>query len=127
MFGENAILGHNEVSIDEKHRIIIPTSTGREQGEKLILIYDKDIELYKVYSIKKADQEFKMLNNKIRESISIREENQYKKKLLEFSKSILRCSKVDAQGRIYLTDNFKKSTKVNCIGAYDHLILELKK
>ena len=46
MFGENAILGHNEVSIDEKHRIIIPTSTGREQGEKLILIYDKDIELY---------------------------------------------------------------------------------
>ena len=127
MFGENAILGQDEVSIDEKHRIILPASTRREKGEKLILLFDKEVEKYKIYSIKKATEEFEMINSRIKEAKTKDEATEYKKRLYEYSKSILKCSNVDAQGRILLTDTFKKSTKVNCIGAYDHLILELKK
>lgn len=124
MFGEELILGQTEMSVDDKSRVVIPASTKREVGEKLILIYDESLEIYEIYSINKLREKFEKINTLIIESKNKNEEIQYKKKLCELSKSVLKIQKVDTQGRITIGKNFEGVKKVLCIGAYDHLIIE---
>ena len=124
MFGEELMLGQIEMSVDDKGRIIIPASTKREVGEKLILIYDEVLNVYEVYSLNKLSEKFQTLNNLILNAKNKREENIYKKRLYQFSKSILRSQKIDLQVRISMGKEFKEIKKVLCIGAYDHLIIE---
>ena len=50
-----------------------------------------------------------------------------KKEIYDLSKTILKTLKVDKAGRVSLGETFIGITKVNVIGANDHLILELKK
>lgn len=124
MFGEELMLGQIEMSIDYKGRVIIPVSTKREVGEKLILIHDESLDIYEIYSLSKLTEKFEKLNNLILDAKNKKEENMYKKKLYQFSKSILRSQKIDLQGRISMGKEFKDIKKVLCIGAYDHLIIE---
>ena len=124
MFGEESILGRNELTVDKKGRIFIPADTKREQGESLVLVYNKDLETYEIYSSNKFSEILDILNNKILNATSKQEKIYYQKELFEISKSILICSKVDAQGRFLTGKVFEGQEKVLSIGCHDHLIIE---
>ena len=125
MFGDkNNIYGQFNLSIDEKNRIFLPPSTNREIGEELVLSYDKDLEIFKIFTLEKFDEILENLSFKIEDARTKDEEIYYKKKYLEFAKSILRCSKVDTHGRILIGNIFKPDKKVLAIGFKDHLALQ---
>ena len=127
MFGEEALLGKIELTLDSKNRLILPTSTKREPGEVVVIVEDKDLDLYKIYSESKITAIFDKLNEELIKATKKTDEINYKKKILELSRTIIRSVKVDKQGKIYLGTKFTNVTNVNLIGAYDHMILELKK
>lgn len=124
MFGEEILLGQNELKVNSKGRIFIPADTKREQGEKLILLYNEELGVHEIYSVKTIEEMFKKLNDNILNSKTKEEEIVYKKRLYQLSKSILRCEKVDCQGRILTGKVFEGQEKVLSIGVQDHLIIE---
>lgn len=127
MFGEEALLGKFELTIDTKNRLTIPSTTKREVGEKLVIIKDNDLNIYNIYSESKITEIFEKLNQELLKSTTKEEEINYKKKILELSKTIVKNAKVSTQGKINLGANFTNVNDATLIGATDHLILELKK
>ena len=124
MFGEDAIFGQTELKIGDKGRICIPANTQREIGEKLVLVHNKNLNLYEIYSIEKLENRFKKLNDLIMNAKTEKDRIFYEKMFYEFSKSILRSECVDTQGRILTGKIFEGYEKVLSTGAYDHLIIE---
>lgn len=124
MFGENPIFGQNELTVDSKGRIFIPASTKREPGEELVLIENKDLGIYEIYSILTLKDRFEEINKLMKNSKTKKDKIFYEKMLCEISKSILRCEKVDAQGRFLIGKTFEGYEKVTSTGAYDHLIID---
>ena len=123
MFADEMMVNQVETRTDEKGRLIIPVWTNREPSENLILLKDEELNIYRLYSPKTIKTFFEKINQKIDESTTPEQELFYKKKLLNFSKSIIKNNKIDDFGRIS-TGLIKK--KINLVGAGDHLILELK-
>ena len=123
MFGEKEIFGQTELKIDSKGRFFIPATTKREPGEELVLLYNEQFNIYEIYSIKKLADRFEELNKLILSSKSEKEKRFYEKRLYELSKSILRCEKVDSQGR-FLIGKIFETEQLLSTGAYDHLIIE---
>ena len=124
MFGEENLFGQNELTVDKKGRIFVPAYTKREVGEELLLLYNDDLNLYEIYSARKLEEKFEKLNDLMLNSKNKQESNFYKKRIYELSKSILRSSIVDQQGRILTGKTFEDYEKVLSTGAYDHLIIE---
>ena len=124
MFGEEALLGQAELAIDNKGRFFIPATTKREKGEDLVLLYNPDLKVYEIYSIKRINEMFEELKEKLLNSKNKTEEINYRKRAYQLSKSILRCEKVDNQGRILTGKIFEGQEKLLSTGAYDHLIIE---
>ena len=91
--------------------------------ELLVFQINFSINIYRLYSPKTIKTFFEKINLKIDESTTPEQELFYKKKLLNFSKSIIKNNKIDDFGRMS-TGLIKK--KINLVGAGDHLILELK-
>ena len=56
MFGEENILGQCEKTVDEKHRIMIPSFTKSEKGDKLILYYDTEFDVYRIFAIEQINK-----------------------------------------------------------------------
>lgn len=127
MFGEEALLGKFDLTIDTKNRLTIPTLTKREVGENLVIVKDPDLNVYRIYSESKITEIYDELNQKILKSITKEEEINYKKKILELSKTIVKMAKINTSGKINLGTNFTNISNAILIGANDHLILELKK
>jgi len=127
MFGEEALLGKFELTIDTKNRLTIPTLTKREVGENLVIVKDPDLNVYRIYSESKITKIYDELNQKILKSRTKEEEINYKKKILELSKTIVKMAKINTSGKINLGTNFTNISNAILIGANDHLILELKK
>lgn len=124
MFGENPMFGQNEIKVDPKGRIFIPTSTKREPGEELVLIHNENLGVYEIYSVLKLKERFEEINKLILESTTKKEKLFYERMLCEISKSILRSEKVDSQGRFLTGKTFEGCEKVLSTGAYDHLIID---
>lgn len=124
MFGEEPILGQNELTLDKKGRIFIPAHTKREQGESLVLIYDKDLDIYEIYSKAKYSEILEILTKKYLAAETKLEEIKYKKKIYEIGKSVLRESKIDSQGRFLTGNIFEGEDKLLSIGCHDHLKIE---
>lgn len=127
MFGENKMLGQIELTIDSKGRISLPVNTGREKGGELILLYNEDLDVYEIYNSKVIEEIYKKLITSLEKAKSQDVKLFYKKEIYKLSKLILRCEKIDSQGRMTLGNNFEASSKVLSIGAYDHLIIESPK
>lgn len=127
MFGEEPILGQNELTLDKKGRIFIPAHTKREQGDNLVLVYNKDLDVHEIYNSEKFSEILEFLNNKILNAQTKEEKIYYLKELSEASKSVLRSSKVDAQGRFLTGNVFEGEDKLLSIGCNDHLIIEKTK
>ena len=68
MFGEKPIFGQSELTVDKKGRIFIPANTKREHGEELVLIDNKDLGVYEIYSVLKLKERFEAINKLIIES-----------------------------------------------------------
>lgn len=125
MFGENVLFGRKEVSFDDKGRMVVPAQTKREKGDQLVLVYDKDLDTHKLYSVKRFGEILTEIDEKLLSAKNKKEELYYKKRLYEMSKSVLKYSSVDSLGRIIIKDTFDKDVKkVLCIGCRDHLIIE---
>ena len=127
MFGEEKFFGKSEHIIDDKTRLSLPTSTKRETGEKILIIKDNDLDIFKLYNVEEISKLFDKINEKILNAKTKEEAIINKKKILELSEKIIRSSKVDTLGRIVLGKNFKGTEKVELIGANNHLILRIKK
>lgn len=124
MFGDKPIFGQTELKIDEKGRMFIPANTNREVGEELVLLSNKNLNLYEIYSIAKLKEKFEELNELMINSKNKSHRNHYEKMIYELSKSILKSGKVDSQGRIITGKVFEDYENVLSTGAYDHLIIE---
>ena len=121
------LVGQFEVTVDDKHRIILPAKTNSEKDDCLVLMYDDMIECYRIYNKTTIEKRFKELDQLILSSKSKKEERRYKIMSLEFSKSILRDFVVDSQRRIALGSEFEYKEKLSLIGGNDHLILERRR
>lgn len=124
MFGENPMFGQCELTVDIKGRIFIPANTKRETGEELVLIDNKELGVYEIYSTLKLKERFEAINKLILGSKTKKEKKFYEKMLCEISKSILRSGKVDSQGRFLIGKTFEDCDKILSTGAYDHLIVD---
>ena len=124
MFGENPIFGQNELTVDSNGRIFIPANTKREYGEELVLIENKDLGVYEIYSVLKLKERYEKLNKLISESKNKDDKRFYQNMILEISKSILLSRAIDSKGRFSLGRAFEECDKVLSTGAYDHLIIE---
>jgi len=127
MFGEEKILGQIEATIDDKNRLILPIFTKREKDDNLVLIEDKDFNIFRIYTFEQISKIFEKINDNLLKATTEKEIKKYKKQTYNLSKSILKSSKVDKLGRVAVGETFSEIDKVNVIGAYDHVILELKK
>lgn len=126
MFGDKTLIGQGEINLDHKSRVFIPAKTGREENDVLALMYDNDIECYRLYNVTTLEKTFREYEKLILEAKTNEEQVMYKKRALEFYKSIVKECIVDAQGRTSFKDCFEANTKVETIGAGDHLILKSK-
>ena len=124
MFGENPMFGQAEVSIDSKGRIFLPTFTGREEGDQVVLVFNDILEIHEIYSVSALEKKFKQIEEQIVKATTKKEEIFYKKRLYQLSKSILRSSKVDSQGRMLIGKTFEDEDKLLTTGAYDHIMIE---
>lgn len=124
MFGDEEIYGQFIIPIDDKNRISLPKVTKRENGDILNIVYDEDLELYRIYNANIFNEKLEYLSCKITDATNKQEEIIYKKKYLEFAKSVLRSGKVDKQGRFTIGNILSPNKNVYAIGAKDHLILE---
>lgn len=124
MFGEKPILGQSTYKIDNKNRIFLPPTSGRETDDEIYLCFDKEIEAYTIYPAKIIENKIKEFQKKIDESKNINELKQYKLMLLEFSYSIIRKCIVDGSGRIILGSDFIQSQNYDLIGVGSHLVLK---
>lgn len=124
MFGDKAIFGQAETSRDEKGRIFIPAFTNREKGDELVLIYDDMLKVHEIYSETALKQRFDELEQKILDSKTQKEVIFYKKMLYQLSKSILKKSIVDSQGRMSIGKTFEGEERLSTTGAYNRLIIE---
>lgn len=126
MFGEDILFGQKDIKVDSKGRIFIPSETKRETGDNLVLLYDKDLDVYRIYNFKTIKDILNDLNDKILNSKTKLEVIEYKKKSLEISRSIIRSCKVDTQGRITIGNLFENQDTLLVIGNYDNLVIEPK-
>lgn len=127
MFGEERMFGQSEQIIDKKTRLVLPSYTKREEGEKLLLIEDKELNIYRIFRKEIISGVFDINNEKLLNVKKSSEILKIKKELLKLSKMVLKSLEVDKNGRVILGETFKNIEKVNVIGASDHIILELKK
>lgn len=124
MFGESPMFGQEQLTVHDKGRIFIPVSTKVEKDDELVLLYNKDLNFYEIYSVSKLEEKYKELESLILNSKTKKDENFYKKRLYELSKSILISKKVDAQRRFATGKIFEESEILLITGAYDRLIIE---
>lgn len=131
MYGDKPILGQYTVKVDEKRRIFIPASTDRKKGEELVLVYDPEIDAYRILKVQDALKDISYIESLIDKANSLEERMYYKLLLVDYQKKISVPSKVDGQGRIVLDidlgDLEGTDRKVSLTGAKNHLILTLKK
>lgn len=124
MFGDEVILGQSQLTVDQKGRVFIPPYTKREEGDRLVLFYDNDLNVYEIHSFDEIKKEISKIKNKIENSKTKLEKIEYKKELYEYSKSILMCSRVDKNGRALFSDVFKPGSTLLSIGCKDYLTIE---
>ena len=127
MFGEEAMFGQTELKIDNKTRLIIPAYTKREEGDKLILVEDADLNIYRILKLEVATTSYYKTKAELLQTNDPEEEIKLKKELLKLGGKILKILEVDKQGKVLLGERFKNVEKVNVIGSCDHLILQIKK
>ena len=116
MFGDRTLLGTYEVSVDSKNRIALPAKTNREAGDELVLVFDKDVEKYAIHKLKDIENKIKYYDDRIDITNSEDEIKKLKTEEYKYAKAVKDLLTVDVQGRIILTSNFSKYTKLTLVG-----------
>ena len=121
------ILGHYEVSTDDKCRIFVPANVGSEKNDILALMFDEELGCHKLYHANTIKSYFDSLDNLMSNAKSDEELKKYMLWSYKLSKSILKECVVDGQRRIFLGNIFTPNEQLLLMGANNHLILERKK
>lgn len=124
MFGEKPLYGIDELKVDIKGRIFLPKYTKREQGDELVLLYDKKTSKYEIYSVKRYNEIMDILQKYSLKAVNESDRSKYKERMNQMCKSILKKVTVGTQNRIAIGKIFPNTNKVLCTGVYDHLIIE---
>lgn len=124
MFEDKQLYGKDELKIDTKGRIFLPKYTKREPGDELVIVYNKEISKYEIYSIKRYNEIMETLKKYSLKTVNKLEKLRYEKRIYEMCKSILKQVTVGTQNRIQIGKIYPNMQRILCIGAYDHLILE---
>ena len=127
MFGKEKMFSTAEQILYNKTRLNIPSYTKREEGDKFLIIKDRDLNIFRIYNVKVISKIYDKINNKLNKAKTIEEKIKFKKEIYKFSKTIINSATVSKTEKFVLGEKFKNILKVNLIGAGDHLILELKK
>jgi DNA-binding transcriptional regulator/RsmH inhibitor MraZ len=123
MFGEEMLIGHNDVLVDNKNRIFLPTYTKREKDDEVLLMYDQDIDRYLLFSKKVIEKKISKLETLIATAKTEQERKECKLLLYTFYEGIIKRCRVDASGRISLGETFNVGDTLTIVGANDHLVL----
>ena len=123
MLSDNLFFGQSVNKIDSKGRIYLPAHSGREKGETVYVLYDSDVNEYKVVPASVVADEFKKLEGMIDASCNTEMLRECKSRLIEFSASILAECIVDGSGRILLPETLGKDVQVTLIGCGNHFVL----
>lgn len=124
MFGDKPLYGQYELKINPKNRIFLPKDTNREQGDELLLVFNKAISKYEIYSAKKYNEIIEILKKYSLKAVNKTDKIKYEERITEMCKSVLKQVTVGTQNRIPIGKIYPNVQKILCIGAYDHLILE---
>lgn len=111
MFGEEEIFGNFKVSIDERNRIVLPSFTHAEKGDKIIIQKDTDgliisNELRIIKIMEELEEALKFVKNSSEGKI-------IKEKIDKLCISILAKRECDRQKRIIMPDNLVNTNDSN--------------
>lgn len=122
MFGKESMYGQTIVHLDDKKRIILPKFTGATQGDRLVLVRNKNyLSIHREVNIERRIKELEARYEKS----SGEEKIQIEIQLFEMYKSILKKIKCDKERRVTLGDVIE-GNEIECIGAREYLILNTK-
>jgi DNA-binding transcriptional regulator/RsmH inhibitor MraZ len=101
MFGEKNIYGAYQMIKDEKNRVSLPTQTGAEKGDELI-VFTMDGDIYLMNKII-ADKVISDINERILYAPNNETRLQLKKQLDELTENFVKTIKVGSAGRVSLS------------------------
>lgn len=127
MLDKKLLFGQTTNKIDKRNRIFLPAYTGREKGEVVFIVYDNDINEYKIVPKSVIEAEYKDLEFLVNSAYDLQTLREYKLRIVDFANSILKEVTVDDQGRILLPDCLTSCDDITIIGAGNHLILRQEK
>ena len=102
MFGDNYMAFRQEVAVDEKYRIFIPSKTGVEKGEILYLTYSSDMTHFIISKAKYILTKIEQLQKACLDTKDIELYQELTKDREYFSGLIIQILKVDSQKRVLL-------------------------
>ena len=125
MFGEEPLIGTSIASLDIKGRIILPSFTKREKGDKLVLVHDSIDGYVKIYRYDTVEEKVENLSKQVESAKTKEDKIVFLKELREYCKSLNSPAIVSSQGRFTLSDKSKLfGDKVSVTGCYDHVVIE---
>ncbi|MDO4963061.1 MAG: hypothetical protein Q4E75_03075 [bacterium] len=126
MFGDDIILGRTVSKLDDKGRVCLPSFTGRQYKDKLVLVeFDEDKAC--IYKYDSYVSQIEELKEKIKLSKTVSERRKYELEMYSICKKILKVLNVDVNGRVIIGDLFKDHEYLNIIGSIDSVIIEPSK
>ena len=124
MFGEKEIYGNFEKTLDTKGRVLLPSATGAEIGDKLFLMtYTNGV---KVIAKRKVQDIVELIDKRI-EALGFqnnKEINELKAARDAIYDSIIREVTVDANKRINTHNLFGKTKDIVVVGHKDYVVLK---
>lgn len=122
----NLFVGQSTTRIDSKNRLFIPSSIGTMKLDSYVIVFDEEMDCFKLYSVEEMKIELERLKELINNAKTVKEKRFHKNNFYTFCKSILKESKTDKQGRITLPQVYESGTELLVFGAGDHLVVEPK-
>lgn len=122
MFGATTIIGNTVIKTDDKSRIIIPSFTGVEKGDKLVLV--KKDNFYEIMKLETLEKRINELENKIRITES-KEAYEYFKCLLDelYLNIVCKDTIADRSNRFNSHQWLESKTAYRVIGAKESIYI----
>ena len=124
MFNEESIYGISHASKDAKNRVFMPSYTGAQKEDQLVILKYRGF--YKIIRKDVLDAQIKVIQDSILDNVrkgsisNIKALEEYRDSIVM---DVVRTSRVDGQGRIIIGDLYEEDKKVTLVGANDGLYM----
>ena len=126
MFGEELIIGSSERKVDEQYRFFMPTFTGAEPNDRVVL--EASDNGFIVYPYSRFLEYHEKYSNLIKNAKSVEEVDRLHREYQEFFKKLVLEAKLDSKRRIRLpeqnTVGIAPNSIISCAGLGDGLKIE---